>query len=272
MRGDMNELALFAEALVEGILAASLLRWRTVCAVENTTQLPPACSWARQNDGCLEPFPVWDDVRTFDGKEWKGCVGEVVSGGIPLPGHFRGWKRCEELAENAPDFGEKWHALSVRSTTDVLCSWKTLRSLCDEDSTSFSADLAELGFDAVWGLYTGGGRRYGAPHRRERFWLVGFNPNPSHAPVESENPDNRIPTTESLFGTVEGSQKRGRKVAASGIEGSQRIGRRWCCNSVCFLRRCFAEALHGMKPIGWTDWQSSAMDKFRQWRSLHGIS
>jgi len=76
----MHELALFAGA-GGGILGGRLLGWRTICAVEWD---PYAASvlLRRQDDGILEPFPVWDDVRTFDGKPWRGLV-DVVSGGFP---------------------------------------------------------------------------------------------------------------------------------------------------------------------------------------------
>jgi len=62
----MNELALFAGA-GGGILGGTLLGWRTVCAVEWE---PYAASVLiqRQNDGILPAFPIWDDVRTFDGR------------------------------------------------------------------------------------------------------------------------------------------------------------------------------------------------------------
>jgi len=75
-----RELALFAGA-GGGILGGRLLGWRTVCAVEWE---PYAASVlvARQNDGILPPFPIWDDIRTFDGKPWRGIV-DVVSGGFP---------------------------------------------------------------------------------------------------------------------------------------------------------------------------------------------
>ncbi|MFU7548221.1 hypothetical protein ACM9NK_29810, partial [Pseudomonas paraeruginosa] len=55
----VRELALFAGA-GGGILGGHLLGWRTVCAVEFE---PYAASVlvARQNDGILPPFPIWDD-------------------------------------------------------------------------------------------------------------------------------------------------------------------------------------------------------------------
>ena len=76
----MNELALFAGA-GGGILGGKLLGWRTVCAVE-IEPYPRNVLIARQDDGSLEPFPIWDDVRTFDGKPWRGII-DLVSGGFP---------------------------------------------------------------------------------------------------------------------------------------------------------------------------------------------
>lgn len=71
----MNELSLFAG------IGGGLLGWRTVCAVE----IEPFCIdriMQRQNEGHLDRFPIWDDIRTFDGKPWRGIV-DVVSGGFP---------------------------------------------------------------------------------------------------------------------------------------------------------------------------------------------
>lgn len=61
-RREANELALFAGA-GGGILGGHLLGWRCVCAVE----LDPyarSVLLARQDDGTLPPFPIWDDVCT----------------------------------------------------------------------------------------------------------------------------------------------------------------------------------------------------------------
>ncbi len=76
----MNELALFSGA-GGGILGGQLLGWKTICAVE-IERYARDVLLARQNDGMLRPFPIWDDIRTFDGKPWRGRV-DVVSGGFP---------------------------------------------------------------------------------------------------------------------------------------------------------------------------------------------
>jgi DNA (cytosine-5)-methyltransferase 1 len=76
----MRELALFAGA-GGGILGGILLGWSTVCAVE----LDAYCRsvlLARQRDGILPFFPIWDDIRTFDGTPWRVIV-DVISVGFP---------------------------------------------------------------------------------------------------------------------------------------------------------------------------------------------
>lgn len=74
----MNELALFAGA-GGGILGGKLLGWTTVGAVE-IEEYPRKVLLQRQRDGILRPFPIWDDVSTFDGRPWRGIV-DVVTGG-----------------------------------------------------------------------------------------------------------------------------------------------------------------------------------------------
>ena len=119
-QGELNELALFAGA-GGGILGGHLLGWRTVCAVE-WEPYPASVLCARQNDGLLPPFPVWDDVQTFDGKPWRGIV-DVVSGGFP----------CQDisvaggglaLTESAAGCGEKWRASFTKYSPDLRL-WKT---------------------------------------------------------------------------------------------------------------------------------------------------
>lgn len=163
----MNELALFAGA-GGGILGGKLLGWRTVCAVEYN---PYAASVlvARQNDGLLPPFPVWDDVRTFDGSPWRGCV-DVVSGGFPCQdisaagkGNGIAGERSGLWVEMARIIGEVRPRFCFVENSPMLTS----RGLGD-----VLRDLAALGYDAEWGVL--GAADVGAPHRRERIWILAY--------------------------------------------------------------------------------------------------
>jgi DNA (cytosine-5)-methyltransferase 1 len=161
----MHELALFAGA-GGGILGGLLLGWRTVCAVE----LDPyarSVLLARQNDGTLAPFPVWDDIRTFDGRPWRGRV-DVVSGGFP----------CTDISsagKGAGIAGE--HSGLWVEMARVVCEVRP-RFVFVENSPMLASrglgrvlgDLAALGFDARWGVFSA--CLVGAPHTRERMWVA----------------------------------------------------------------------------------------------------
>jgi len=161
----MNELALFAGA-GGGILGGKLLGWRTICAVE-IEDYPRSILMARQNDGCLDPFPIWDDVRTFDGKPWRGRV-DVVSGGFP----------CQDIScagKGAGIDGERsglWREMA-RIVGEVRSRFVFVENsplLVGRGLGKVLGDLAEMGYDARWGVL--GGINAGVPTRRNRLWIV----------------------------------------------------------------------------------------------------
>lgn len=180
----MHELVLFAGA-GGGILGAILDGENVVCAVE-LDDYARACLLARQNDGCLTPFPVWNDVRSFTARN-NACRRAFrqlrrlrnslrISGGFPcqdisvagfgegLEGARSGlWKEflriigeirpVDVLIENSP-------ALTLRGGVRVI------------------ADLAALGYDCRWGIVSAADAIWldGPPcldHLRERIWIAG---------------------------------------------------------------------------------------------------
>lgn len=160
----MNELALFAGA-GGGILGGKLLGWRTVCAVEWEPYAAGVLA-ARQNDKVLEPFPIWDDVQTFDGTPWRGIV-DVVSGGFP----------CQDISsagKGAGIDGERsgmWKHMA-RVVCEVRPEWVFVENspmLVSRGLGTVLRDLAEIGFDAAWTVLSAA--QVGAPHIRERIWI-----------------------------------------------------------------------------------------------------
>lgn len=162
----MRELALFAGG-GGGILGGRLLGWRTVCAVE----IDPYCRrvlFARQRDGCLEPFPIWDDVRTFDGHPWRGCV-DVVSGGFP----------CQDIAVGSATKtgldGERsglWTEMAriIREVGPRFVFVENSAALLYRGLGRVLRDLAAMGYDARWGVFSAAD--VGARHERERLFIV----------------------------------------------------------------------------------------------------
>jgi DNA (cytosine-5)-methyltransferase 1 len=161
----MNELALFAGA-GGGILGGHLLGWRTICAVEYNAY-DRSVLLARQNDGTLSPFPVWDDVRTFDGEPWRGIV-DVVSGGFP----------CQDISASGKGAGLDGERSGLWFEMARIIREVQPRHVYVENSPILTSrglgrvlgDLAEMGFDAEWGVVSAANA--GAPHLRERIWIA----------------------------------------------------------------------------------------------------
>ena len=161
----MNELALFA-GIGGGILGGKLLGWRTVCAVERDAYCREILL-RRQEDGSLEPFPVWDDVRSFDGKPWRGKV-DIVTAGFPCqPFSVAGEQKGEDDERNMwPD--------TIRIIREVGPRWVLLENvpglLVYQYTHAIFGELAEMGYDCRWGCISAAS--VGANHRRDRLWIL----------------------------------------------------------------------------------------------------
>ena len=168
----MNELALFAGA-GGGILGGHLLGWRTVCAVE-WEAYPASVLCARQNDKILPPFPIWDDVQTFDGKPWRGIV-DVVSGGFP----------CQDISAAGKGAGIDGERSGMWSQMARVVSEVQPRFVFVENSPMLVnrglervlGDLTKIGYDAKWTIM--GAADIGANHQRDRIWILATNTNVS---------------------------------------------------------------------------------------------
>lgn len=167
--GVLNELALFAGA-GGGILAGHLLGWRTVCAVERDAHAAQVLA-QRQNDGALRPFPIWSDVCSFDGRQWRGIV-DVISGGFP----------CQDISVAGPGTGLAGARSGLWSEFRRIVGEVRPRFVFIENSPALItrglavvlADLASIGFDARWTVLSAG--QLGACHVRDRAWIVAHSP------------------------------------------------------------------------------------------------
>ena len=163
----LNTFHLFAGA-GGGILGDLLLGHNPIGACE-IEPYPRNVLLARQADGILPNFPIWDDVATLDGNPWRGSV-DVLCGGFPcqdisaagkgagITGERSGlWKEYARLiGEMRPRFvfAENSPLLRTRGLGVVL------------------EDLASLGYNARWGII--GARAVGAPHKRDRMWVLAY--------------------------------------------------------------------------------------------------
>lgn len=157
----MNELSLFT-GVGGGLLGTGLLGIRPICAVENHRHAIEVLK-QRQDDGCLPPFPIWDDVTTFDGLPWRGRA-DIVSGGFPC----QAFSTAASGRNNADDL---WPEMR-RVVADVApwyvfaenVSWRAIEKAAE--------DCRDMGYQTR--AISLGASDLGGDHVRQRYWLLAY--------------------------------------------------------------------------------------------------
>ncbi len=163
----MNGLALCAGVggLDLGIRLALGSSYSTICYVERETYCAEVLA-ARMADKTFSHAPIWDDLATFEGREFRGSV-DIITAGLPCQPYSGAGKKLGHADERAiwPEF--------IRIVEEVC---PTLIFL--ENVTGFLKDfgpvyngLRDLGFIfAPPGIYTAA--ECGAPHLRRRLFVL----------------------------------------------------------------------------------------------------
>lgn len=150
----------------------ALPKSRVVCFVEHEVTACEVLA-ARIADESLDDAPIWTDLRTFDGRPWRGKV-DLITAGFPcqpfsVAGKQRGtddprhlWPHVRRvIKECAPSivFLENVPGLLNVLTPDGRYAYEMVRD-----------ELEELGFRVTEGLFSAA--EVGAPHRRERLFIL----------------------------------------------------------------------------------------------------
>ncbi len=161
----MREMHLFA-GVGGGILGGMLLGHKPVCAVE----IDPYCQKVlkqRQADGILPEFPIYGDIKEFDGRPWKGKV-DCVCGGFP----------CQDISVSGKGAGIHGSRSSlffelvriVREVEPRFIFLENVPALVTRGIDVVLGTLADLGFDAEWCVLSASD--CGANHLRKRVWIL----------------------------------------------------------------------------------------------------
>lgn len=129
---------------------------------------------ARQQDGALPPFPIWDSVATFDGRPWRGVV-DIVSGGFPCqPFSVAGQKRGDA------DPRHLWPHIAriIGECEPEMVFLENVPGLLNTplaDGSGYAYELVErdllgMGYRVACGLFSAA--EVGAPHQRERIFIL----------------------------------------------------------------------------------------------------
>lgn len=157
----MNELHLFAGA-GGGILAGHLLGHRCIGAVEREPQRQRNLL-ARQRDGSLPAFPVFSDVRSFNGRPYRGRA-DIVAGGFPCQAYS-----SAAAGKNTAD--DLWPEMR-RIVADVAPRYVFAENVQRRAIDRAADDLEEMGYSTR--AIALSAADVGADHIRPRYWLLAY--------------------------------------------------------------------------------------------------
>ncbi len=123
---------------------------------------------AAQRAGYFAPAPIWDDVRTFDGRQLRGAIDAILAG-YPCQPFSAAGKRLGESDER-----HLWPDIA-RIITEVGPRWVFLENVAGHVSLGAETvlrDLRGMGFTPAAGLFSA--REVGAPHKRQRWFCVAY--------------------------------------------------------------------------------------------------
>lgn len=165
----MTRVALRSLSLCAGIggIDLGLARWcRTVCYVEREA-FAAAVLVARMEEAALDSAPVWDDLKTFDGRPWRGRV-DLVTGGYPCQPFSLAGAR-----QGSDDPRHLWPHVRriVEEVQPPLVFFENVAGHVSLGLGEVVRDLEGMGYRVAATLVTA--EEVGAPHRRERVFIMG---------------------------------------------------------------------------------------------------
>lgn len=143
-------------------------RYRTVCYVEREAHAA-ATLVARMEDTALDQAPIWDDLRSFDGRPWRGRV-HIISAGYPCQPFSLAGKRQGES-----DPRHLWPEVEriIGEVEPAIVFAENVEGHIDLGFTDVAASLHRLGYRTKAGLFTS--REAGARNRRRRLFIMAYS-------------------------------------------------------------------------------------------------
>lgn len=199
---------------------------RTVCAVEGEA-FAVALLVARMRSGAIPEFPIWSDAATFDGAPWRGVVDTVVAG-CPCQPYSLAGRRTGNSDDRAwgdgtgpvPSLlriiGECQPALVFLENVPSWVRGRYFRSVGEE--------LCRIGYEVGEPLFLRASD-VGAPHRRERVFVLAVRGGRAGAVAEARNRDLCEPPAAGSNGAAASPGGAGEPLA-NGQSSQRRAGRK----------------------------------------------
>jgi len=196
----MNGLDLFSGI---GGIAEALSPWvETVAYCENDSYAT-AVLLSRMSRGEIHTAPIWDDVTTLRGKDLPEI--DIISGGFPcqdisIAGRGEGLE-----GKRSGLFGE-----IIRLAGEIRPQFLFLENVPAITFRGLSAvagEISRLRYDCRWGLLSA--YDVGAPHKRERWWLLGRDTKSNRSSKVREVPEGKVANPGRSGGDVPHTNQRG---------------------------------------------------------------
>lgn len=124
---------------------------------------------ARMEAGDLDHAPVWSDLRTFDGRPWRGVV-DCITAGFPCQPVSVAGRR---LAQADPRWLWPDTARVIGEVRPRFVFLENVPGIIAAGLGDVLASLAARGYDAEWSCFSAA--EVGAPHRRERWFCLAYS-------------------------------------------------------------------------------------------------
>lgn len=150
-----------------GGLTLALSPWVWPIAYCEIERYPQGILLSRMADGNIPTAPIWDDIKTFNGRPWKGRV-DIIYGGFP----------CQDLSVAGSGKGLAGERSGLffeimRLSKEIRPSFIFLENVIGirkRGLHTVGRELAYLGYDCRW--YSLSAAEVGANHKRDRWFCL----------------------------------------------------------------------------------------------------
>lgn len=164
--------------------------YRTVCHVEREAYAA-AVIVARMADKAMDQAPIWDDLKTFDGKPWRGIV-DIVTAGYPCQPFSLAGKR-----RGADDPRHLWPSVVrvIREVEPTLVFCENVPGHINLGFREVAGELQEMGYRVA--AVVRSAADLGSTHVRERLFILGYRDGERESQQEGSKPNERRRTGDS---------------------------------------------------------------------------
>ena len=121
---------------------------------------------AKMEAGCLDPAPIWPNLKTFPWEAFRDRV-DILTGGYPCQPFSAAGQR---KGKQDPRHLWPWIADGIRLLRPRICFFENVEGHISLGLSDVIEDLAGMGYRTTWGIFSAS--EVGAPHQRKRVFIL----------------------------------------------------------------------------------------------------